>query len=96
MFFKDKKVVVTGGSGFVGSHYLLELLDKGAIVRTHTHQRPLQISDDRIEVLENIDLEKKEVIVFLPLAPYQKVINFKKSNLKIKYFLIELKKDDFL
>tara|TARA_Y100001938_G_C8092270_1_gene435782 strand:+ start:1779 stop:2726 length:948 start_codon:yes stop_codon:yes gene_type:complete len=57
MFFKDKKVVVTGGSGFVGSHYLLELLEKGAIVRTHTHKRPLQISDDRVEVLENIDLE---------------------------------------
>ena len=57
MFFKDKKIVVTGGSGFVGSHYLLELLDKGAIVRTHTHKRPLQISDDRIEVLENINLE---------------------------------------
>ena len=37
MFYKDKKVVVTGGSGFVGSHYLLELLDRGAIVKTHTH-----------------------------------------------------------
>tara|TARA_Y100000593_G_scaffold86118_1_gene164270 strand:- start:750 stop:1697 length:948 start_codon:yes stop_codon:yes gene_type:complete len=57
MFYKDKKVVVAGGSGFVGSHYLLELLDRGADVRTHTHIRPLQVSDDRIEVLENIDLE---------------------------------------
>ena len=57
MFYKDKKVVVTGGSGFVGSHYLLELLDRGAIVKTHTHIKPLQILDDRIEVLDNIDLE---------------------------------------
>ena len=57
MFYKDKKVVVAGGSGFVGSHYLLELLERGANVRTHTHKRPLQISDERIEVLENIDLE---------------------------------------
>tara|TARA_Y100001963_G_C6739732_1_gene428324 strand:+ start:173 stop:1138 length:966 start_codon:yes stop_codon:yes gene_type:complete len=57
MFYKGKKVVVAGGSGFVGSHYLLELLDRGADVRTHTHIRPLQVSDDRIEVLENIDLE---------------------------------------
>ena len=55
-FYKDKKVVVTGGSGFVGTHYLMELLNRGAKVRTHTHIRPLQISDDRLEVFENIDL----------------------------------------
>ena len=57
MFYKGKKVVVTGGSGFVGSHYLNELLEQGAIVRTHTHIKPLQISDNRIEVIKNIDLE---------------------------------------
>ena len=57
-FFKNKRVVVTGGSGFVGTHYLDELLLKGANVVTYTHERPLQIQDDRIEVLEDIDLEK--------------------------------------
>ena len=57
-YFKDKKVVVTGGSGFVGTHYLEELLSRGANVVTHTHERPLQIQDDRIEVFENLDLEK--------------------------------------
>lgn len=46
-------------------------------------------------IKENIDLENKEVIVFIPLAPYEKVVNFKKSSLNIKYFLIELKKEDF-
>ena len=56
-FFKNKRVVVTGGSGFVGTHYLEELLSRDANVVTHTHERPLQIQDDRIEVLENIDLE---------------------------------------
>ena len=56
-FFKNKRVVVTGGSGFVGTHYLEELLSRDADVVTHTHERPLQIQDDRIEVLENIDLE---------------------------------------
>ncbi len=55
--YKDKRVVVTGGSGFVGTHYITELLSRGANVVTHTHERPLQIQDDRIEVLENIDLE---------------------------------------
>ena len=32
----------------------------GAKVRTHTHISPLQISDPRLEVLENIDLTKLE------------------------------------
>ena len=54
--YKDKRVVVTGGSGFVGTHYITELLSRGANVVTHIHERPLQIQDDRIEVLENIDL----------------------------------------
>jgi nucleoside-diphosphate-sugar epimerase len=53
-FYKGKKVVVTGGSGFVGTHYLMELLERGATVKTHTHERPLQIQDDRLEVLEGI------------------------------------------
>jgi GDP-L-fucose synthase len=55
-FYKNKKVVVTGGSGFIGTHYLIELLERGAIVKTHTHEKPLQIQDDRLEVLEGIDL----------------------------------------
>ena len=56
MFFKDKKVVVTGGSGFVGTHYIEELLNRGAIVKTHVHKRPLQINDDRVEVIYDLDL----------------------------------------
>jgi len=58
MFFKDKKIVVTGGGGMIGTHYIKELLNRGAKVRTHTHNRPLNVVDDRIDVLENIDLEK--------------------------------------
>ncbi len=56
-FFKDKKVVVTGGSGMIGTHYIQELLNRGARVRTHTHKRQLNIDDDRIEILENLNLE---------------------------------------
>jgi GDP-L-fucose synthase len=55
-FYKGKKVVVTGGSGFIGTHYLTELLERGAIVKTHTHESPIQIQDSRLEILENIDL----------------------------------------
>ena len=55
--FKNKKVV-TGGSGFIGTHFINELLDRGAKVKTSIHKRPLNVSDERIEVVENIDLEK--------------------------------------
>ena len=27
--FKNKRVVVTGGSGFIGTHYIEELLSRG-------------------------------------------------------------------
>ena len=63
--FKDKKVVVTGGSGFIGTHFIEELLDRGALVKTHTHESPLKIKDSRIEVLENINLEKLEDALIL-------------------------------
>jgi GDP-L-fucose synthase len=57
---KNKLVVVTGGSGFIGSHFLLELVKRGARVRTHTFKSPLQVSSEGIEVYENIDLTKLE------------------------------------
>ena len=66
MYFKNKKVVVTGGSGFVGTHFIEELLNRGAQVRTYVHKTPLKINplslkdDERIEVLQNINLEKLE------------------------------------
>ena len=56
--FKNKKVVVTGGSGFIGTHFINELLDRGAKVKTSINKRPLKVSDEPIEVVENIDLEK--------------------------------------
>jgi len=55
--FKDKKVVITGGSGFIATHYIEELLSRGAQVITHTHKNPLKIQDERIEVVDDIDLE---------------------------------------
>lgn len=58
MFYKDKKVVVTGGSGFIGTHFIFELLKRGAKVKTHIHKNLLQVKDDRVEVVENIDLTR--------------------------------------
>jgi GDP-L-fucose synthase len=59
-FFKNKKIVVAGGSGFVGTNFLIHLVELGADVRTHTHKNELKFKDERIEVLENIDLTKLE------------------------------------
>ena len=59
-FYKGKNVVVAGGSGFIGTHYIKELLNRGANVTTHTHKRNLQVQDDKIKIVNNLDLEKLE------------------------------------
>ena len=46
-------------------------------------------------IRKNINLEEKQVIVFLPIAAHQKVINFPKISDKIQYILIELNKSNF-
>ena len=52
-FYKNKTVAVAGGTGFIGTHYILKLLEYGAKVVTHTHVRPLQIESTKIDVLQN-------------------------------------------
>jgi GDP-L-fucose synthase len=59
MFYKDKKVLVTGGTGFIGCHFVKELLDRGACVRVPIHRRPLVFDDTRIETL-SADLTRPE------------------------------------
>lgn len=53
--FNNKKVLVAGGAGFVGTNLLKRLLGLGAQVRATTHHKPPVITDDRIEYL-NCDL----------------------------------------
>jgi GDP-L-fucose synthase len=61
MFYKNKKVAISGGSGMVGTEVINQLLRQGAKIKTHTHINPLLIEsndDSDIEVLQNINLEK--------------------------------------
>ena len=50
-FLKNKQIVVTGGSGFIGSHFVEALLDEGAEVIVPIHQRPMVVKDKSIRLV---------------------------------------------
>lgn len=59
MFFKDKNCLVTGGSGFVGTHMVAALMQQGAKVRVPLHKRKMIVNNPNIETLQ-CDLSRQE------------------------------------
>jgi len=49
--YKGKKVLVTGGTGLIGSHLVELLLERGADVRTVVHSRSLPIKLENVEIV---------------------------------------------
>jgi GDP-L-fucose synthase len=58
-FFSSKKVLITGGAGFVGVNLIKRLLELGAEVTATLYEKTAVINDDRINYLEG-DLQDPE------------------------------------
>ena len=57
----NKKILVTGGSGFLGTNFIKRLLDFNVKIITHVHNTELRVKDEHnIESFYNIDLENYE------------------------------------
>jgi len=57
--FKNSKILVTGGSGFIGINLIKRLLNEGANIRATLHSKGPVIIDDRIEYIKG-DLRLEE------------------------------------
>ena len=49
MFYDNKLVLVTGGTGLIGTYIVEQLLGTGARIKVPVHNRPMNIEDSRIE-----------------------------------------------
>jgi GDP-L-fucose synthase len=57
--FRNSKVLIAGGAGFVGVNLIRRLLELGAEVRATLHKKPAVVQDERVEYV-NCDLTLSE------------------------------------
>ena len=57
--FRNRKVLVAGGAGFVGANLIRRLLKLGADVRATLHHKPAVVQDERVEYV-HCDLTRSE------------------------------------
>lgn len=57
--FKNSKVLITGGAGFVGVNLIRRLLELGAEVTATLHNKPAVVNDDRVRYIK-CDLTKAD------------------------------------
>ena len=53
-YFKGKKVLVTGATGFIGTNMINELLARGAKVWGTVHKKEPFIKDENIDKKDNL------------------------------------------
>lgn len=61
-FFRDRAVLVAGGTGFAGTHFIEALLRYGARVRATRHRRPAIADDPRIDWIDADLMDRAQVL----------------------------------
>lgn len=86
-FFKDKKILVTGGTGFIGSHLVDRLVSLGSIIYVPTRNKEFQLDNKRINIMRG-DLNNlnfcneitKDIDIVFNLAADVKSIHYKTQH----------------